>query len=314
MRTPLEYLGRESANELWIKREDLFPFTFGGNKARIAAAYFEEIAAAGCDCVVTYGGRASNLCRAVAMMAAQREMPCVTVMHDQGEIGTYNERLTRLSGARTVVCPVEKVAETIEAETDRLRQAGRRPFFIPGGGQGNPGVGAYAACYEEIMAFTRETGVAFDYVFVPCGTGTTQAGLICGKLLHGGGPRIVGMSVARTAERAEEVIRRCVGAYCGSAGVSLSDDEIGTAVTVEDAYREGGYGRGDHTALIGRIWRRYAVPLDNTYTAKAFAGMERYLTDRGVAGKTVLFLHTGATPLFFDDLPEEPFRKKEDLP
>ena len=129
MKTPLQYLGRVSDNELYIKREDLYPFTFGGNKARIAEAYFEEIASGGYDCVVTYGGRASNLCRTVAMMAAQRGIPCAAVMHDQGEGGTYNERLTRFSGARTVVCPVDKVAETIDAETDWLRQEGRRPFF-----------------------------------------------------------------------------------------------------------------------------------------------------------------------------------------
>jgi D-cysteine desulfhydrase len=47
----------------------------------------------------------------------------------------------------------------------------------------------------------------------------------------------------------------------------------------------------------------YGIPLDSTYTGKAFYGMERYLAERGVRDKCVLFLHTGGTPLFFDDLP-----------
>lgn len=85
-------------------------------------------------------------------------------------------------------------------------------------------------------------------------------------------------------------------------------------MTVADGYRDGGYGNGGYEELIGRIWRKYAVPLDGIYTAKAFHGMEAYLRTHGIVGKTVLFLHTGATPLFFDDLPEEPFRKKEDMP
>ena len=312
MKTPLQYLGREADNELYIKREDLYPFTFGGNKARIAEAYFEEIESGGYDCVVTYGGRGSNLCRTVAMMAAQRGIPCVTVMHDQGEDGTNNERLTRLSGARTVVCPVEQVASTIDAETDRLRQAGRRPFFIPGGGQGLPGVRAYTACYEEIAAFTRETGVAFDYIFVPCGTGTTQAGLVCGQLLQGGNGRIVGISIARTEDRAREAILQSVREYCGSIGVPLPEETIAGAVNVADDYREGGYGNSGHEALIGRIWRKYAVPLDGVYTAKAFHGMEAYLQAHGIAGKTALFVHTGAAPLFFDALPRASANSEED--
>ena len=44
------------------------------------------------------------------------------------------------------------------------------------------------------------------------------------------------------------------------------------------------------------------LPLDPTYTGKAFRGMLDYLDDRGVRGKSVLFLHTGGTPLFYDYL------------
>ena len=42
------------------------------------------------------------------------------------------------------------------------------------------------------------------------------------------------------------------------------------------------------------------IPLDPTYTGKAFWGMLQYLKDHGIRGKRILFLHTGGTPLFFD--------------
>ena len=50
------------------------------------------------------------------------------------------------------------------------------------------------------------------------------------------------------------------------------------------------------------IARKYGIPLDPTYTGKAFFGMEQYLRRERVTGKNILFLHTGGTPLFFDGL------------
>ena len=42
------------------------------------------------------------------------------------------------------------------------------------------------------------------------------------------------------------------------------------------------------------------MPLDPTYTGKAFWGMQDYLNRKCITGKKVLFIHTGGTPLFFD--------------
>ena len=54
--------------------------------------------------------------------------------------------------------------------------------------------------------------------------------------------------------------------------------------------------------LIERMLLEEGLPLDPTYTGKAFRGMLDYLDDRGMRGKNVLFLHTGGTPLFYDYL------------
>ena len=44
------------------------------------------------------------------------------------------------------------------------------------------------------------------------------------------------------------------------------------------------------------------MPLDGTYTGKAFYGMKQYIGEHGLQGKNILFLHTGGTPLFFDGM------------
>ena len=41
--TIIQNLGEYHSNHLWIKREDLIPFSFGGNKARKAQLFFQEI-------------------------------------------------------------------------------------------------------------------------------------------------------------------------------------------------------------------------------------------------------------------------------
>ena len=45
---------------------------------------------------------------------------------------------------------------------------------------------------------------------------------------------------------------------------------------------------------------RFGIPLDATYTGKAFMGMTEYITENMIKNKNILFIHTGGTPLFFD--------------
>lgn len=63
---------------------------------------------------------------------------------------------------------------------------------------------------------------------------------------------------------------------------------------------EGGYGAWSEPAadLIRQIYGSEGIPLDMTYTGKAFYGMVKYLEENQIQGKQILFLHTGGTPLF----------------
>ena len=311
-KTPISFLGEEYGNRLYVKHEELFPFVFGGNKARIAEPFFEEIGAGGYECVVTYGSAGSNLCRVVAAMAAVRRLKCITVMHGEEDKTSLNLRLVRASGAQPVFCPVSQVAETIETTLEELRGEGRSPYFIPGGGYGAIGAQAYADCFDEIRAYERRSGVAFDHVFLPSGTGTTQAGLVCGKLLCGSACEIVGISIARERSRGRSAVLECVRAYFAAMGINVPDDRTEKAVVFEDAYTGGGYGRGDYADTASYVYRKYALALDNTYTGKAFYGMGQYLKEKRITDRNVLFINTGGIPLFFEDLIRTGNRNEEE--
>ena len=69
--TPVELLsGEYGPDRFFMKRDDMVPFSFGGNKARKAAEFYKEIAGGDTDVVMTYGSSSSNHCRIIANMAA----------------------------------------------------------------------------------------------------------------------------------------------------------------------------------------------------------------------------------------------------
>lgn len=199
--TPIVDLGEYKGNHLYIKREDLIPFSFGGNKARKARLFFQEIDDGDYDCVVTYGSGSSNHCRVVANECCKRGISCHIISPEAESEQTFNSQMMVLFGAEIIKVPVSNVHATIECKIDELKAVGKRPYFIEGGGHGNIGTEAYVQCYKEIKVFERKEGVTFDYIFFASGTGTTQAGLVCGQLLDGDEKRIVGISIARKNPR-----------------------------------------------------------------------------------------------------------------
>lgn len=296
--TPTIDLGEYEGNHLYIKREDLIPFSFGGNKARKAELFFEEIDRGGYDCVVTYGSSSSNHCRVVANACCQRNMPCYIINPEEASEPTYNSRMMALFGARITTVPVEQVHDTIESKLAELREVEKKPYFIPGGGHGNIGTEAYVRCYEEIRSWEQENGIHFDYIFHASGTGTTQAGLICGQLLHRDERKIIGISIARKNPRGREIVLDSVRAYLGN---RFGEKAIQKATVFADDYTSG-YGKDDIKVqkTIEKVLKEYGIPLDVTYTGKAFMGMTAYL--KSIQKRNVLFIHTGGTPLFFDYL------------
>lgn len=298
--TPIIDLGEYKVNHLFIKREDLIPFSFGGNKARKAQLFFQEIDKGSYDCVVTYGSGSSNHCRVVANECCRRGMGCHIIAPQEASEPTFNSQMMEIFGAEITTVPVSEVHDTIEGKIAELRDAGKSPYFIEGGGHGNLGTEAYVQCYEEIKKYEEEQNIHFDYIFFASGTGTTHAGLVCGQLLSGDKKSIVGISIARKNPRGQDVVIQSIRGYLGC---RVSEEDIQTATVFIDDYTSG-YGKDDKRVIetIETVLRTYGIPLDSTYTGKAFMGMTEYVLQHEIKDKNILFIHTGGTPLFFDTL------------
>lgn len=310
--TPLN----NSDNRMYLKRDDLQPFSFGGNKVRIAQKILEYMIKNGCDVLITYGSKFSNLCRVTTNLCCAMGIECYMISvsdDDHGCEKAFNGTMTELFGAKIVRCAKAEVEQTVQALADRITAEGKKYHYVHDRVSETVQCTAYIDAYNEIYQYMLETGTWFDYIFSASGAGTTQGGLILGKLTHpmykapsSPDPRIVGISTARLYERGVFKLNEHIESYFelfGNGKTALRAD-IDRELNLSADYLCGGYGLYDEEILAtcNKMLCLNGIELDPTYTGKSFLGMEKYLSENGIKGKNVLFVHSGGAPLFFDHL------------
>ena len=229
---------------LYCKREDLLPFSLGGNKVRIGRAFFRDMQEKNKDCMIIYGNSRSNLCRVLANLCCAEKIPCYMICsseeNEEQPIETNNSRLMKWLGAEVIPCRKTEIAQTVEQTMNRLTEEGYHPYYIFGDkfGTGNEGtpVQAYVDGYREILAWEKEQNISFSHIFAASGTGSTQCGLVSGKLLEQGTEQIIGLSISsreydraiRFMETAEPVLlfERTLGGQTLLLAFNLSGDSV----------------------------------------------------------------------------------------
>ena len=293
-------------NNIFIKRDDLLPFSFGGNKVRIAQEFFADMKVKGKNCIIGYGNARSNLSRAIANMAYAEGIECHIVCpmdEDGGREETFNQKLVGHCDAIFHYCTKSEVSKTVSSVIVECRNKGLNPYYINGDqyGKGNEGVPvrAYTKTFQQIYQQSKDMGMVFDYIFLPVGTGMTQAGLLVGQKQVGSCEKIVGISIARSKDIELPILKSYVCAGVEDKKLECVED---TKIQICDEYLCGGYGKYDEDVekVILNMFTGSGIPLDPTYSGKAFCGMFKYIVAHNITNKNILFLHTGGTPLFFD--------------
>lgn len=306
----LPRLGSRFGIDLRVKRDDLLPLSGGGNKVRKGLRIVAEAEAAHTTALVTTGGLQSNHARVTALLAAARGWRCSLVLH--GAPGALDDPkgnllLMRLAGAEITICDPEEISGHLEAAMERLRDAGERPYLVPGGGHCLAGALAYTEAITEVQA--QLDGWIPDWIVHASGTGATQAGILAGCARAGWDSRVLGVSVARRNPRGREVVAAMcaeLDAHFGSAATSLRVD-------FRDGWVGAGYEQADESVLrtIRHAAREEGLLLDPTYTGKAFTALTDLVESGEIApGSRVLFWHTGGLPnLLASDLTREMLRR-----
>lgn len=293
----------DKSNNIVMMRDDLLPFSFGGNKVRKGLLYFEEILKKNKDYVVTYGSSSSNHCRVIANLAVKHNIPCIIISPEENKYKSNNLKFMDLFDAEIIFTNINHVKGTIESTLKQLKNMGFNPYFIPGGGHGNVGTKAYVNAYKEIIKYEKKNNINFDYIFLASGTGGTQAGLIIGSVLNKDNKKIIGISVGRNDEKGKITI---MDSICNYLPKTINSKEMEEKVFFTDEYLAGGYSKYNKEIkkVIHKMLIYEGIPLDTTYTGKAFWGMTKYIKNKKIKNKSILFIHTGGTPIFFDNLKE----------
>lgn len=320
--TPLERLDALSERlgglSVHMKRDDQTGLAFGGNKTRKLEFIMADVVEEGADSVVTWAGVQSNWCRQVAASAARLGKRAVLVLlkrpglpaEEDGNLlidRVFNAdvRIVEASGEKGFL-ELGNVREFVDPILDEEEAAGRKVYLAPVGGSLLEGsmkrpLGAlgYVVAFAELLEQAQAQGFTPDTVVLATGSAGTQAGLLAGARLLSPNTRIVGISVAGSAEDISRYVKNIADAVLDDLGEGggVSDQEV----IVLDDYLGEGYGilNSAITDAIGLLARKEGILLDPVYTGKAMAGLLD-LAGKGYFGdEDVVFLHTGGTPALF---------------
>ena len=303
--SPLHALARFSATlggrvEIWVKREDLLPLAFGGNKLRNLEFLVGAALAEGADTLITSGRRWSNHARLTAAAGAKAGMSVELVLSGPPSVVPGpGVRLSMTLGARIHQLPTDDRAAR-DAEVDRVeavvRAEGGWPYRIGVGGSGVTGARGQLLAGRELYAQAALAEVSVDRIVLPTATGGTQAGLVVSAAEETPSPAVTGFVVARSADELRPANALMVAGLSTSAAdapIDLDETQLGE-----------GYGRPTPaaTAATALLARTEGILVDPIYTAKALAGLIAGVRSGAWDGERVVFWHAGGLPGLFESL------------
>lgn len=311
--TPIEYLTRVTDHlggpKLYIKRDDISTLAGGGNKTRKLEYLVADALDKGADILITCGAYQSNHARLTLAAARKEGLKCRLILKDPNGFGSASAHasgnlfLDRLMNADKIqFLPKEAdLSEALEEEVVKCLERDENPYGIPLGGSNALGAMGYVDCAFEIAAFEASTGLEFDYVIVPVGSGGTQAGLVAGLKEAGSNAKVIGMNVLMEKSHQEPAVWKLVREIQIQYGVGLSaikEDVISMDEGLGAGYAMPTEGMIESVRLLAE---KEGILLDPTYTGKAFSGLMS-LIRKGFFRKEdrILFVHTGGSVALFE--------------
>jgi D-cysteine desulfhydrase len=290
-------------DEVWVKRDDLSGFSWGGNKVRAVEFLLGDIVASGADVVVVCGGPSSNFAALMAAAAATLELAVVQVSYgDEPPVAPAALVAARDAGAEVGFTGSEDRTsmEIVAREmAGTLRSGGARPAVVPRGGATAVGALGFAEAAAELADQMGDAGLEAATVVLPVGSGGSMAGLLAGQaaLLRLGGSTtggvgfsVLGVSVSRPPDEVTASVATTASACADLLGF---DGPVASPWLVDG--RGSGFGADEASAAFAAsVERRTGLLIDAVYNAKALAWLAAHpsITD-AVPSRPVVYWHTG---------------------
>ena len=309
--TPLEPMDRLSAQlggpRLWVKRDDCTGLSSGGNKTRKLEFLMADAMQQGADTIITQGATQSNHARQTAAAAARLGMACHILLEDRTGSNdpaynlSGNVLLDRLHGAsvskRDGGADMNHEMETLAAQ---LREDGKTPYVIPGGGSNPIGALGYVNGARELVEQALNIGLGIDALVHATGSSGTQAGLVAGLAAIQSDIHLLGIGVRAPQEKQEMMVHDLAvrtAAHLGT-GVEIARD----TVRANCDYVGGGYGipTDGMIAATRLLAQTEGLLFDPVYSGKGLDGLIDLIRKGYFDGMdNVVFLHTGGSAALF---------------
>jgi L-cysteate sulfo-lyase len=309
--TPLEFLPQLTKHlngpKIFIKRDDEGGRGGGGNKLRKYERLIGQAIAQNCDTLIIAGHYQSNAARELVASACQLGLKSVVVckelipMQNDLFLENGNALLMNLMDAEIISIGInDDFVGVMEDVAKSVIRKGGKPYIIPFGGSNLLGTLGYVDCAKELIGQLKQQNQEMPhYIYVPTGSGGTQAGLIAGFEDQSEKTNIVGISVLHTKEKATEIVSNLTNQVLNHLN---KDSNTMPEIIIDDNFVGGGYGIPtdeciETIRLLAKLEGLFLCPV---YTGKAMAGLISHITSGKISkDSSVIFIHTGGFPLVF---------------
>lgn len=309
--TPLEPMQRLTKTlggpTLWVKRDDCTGLSTGGNKTRKLEFLIADALAQNADTVITQGATQSNHARQTAALCAKQGLACHILLEDRTgyEDSAYklngNVLLDRLHGA-TVSRRAggADMQQEMELLAGKLREQGKKPYVIPGGGSNPTGALGYVNAALELVTQLNDMNVGATHLVLATGSSGTHAGLLTGLRILNSPLKVIGIGVRAPKEKQEQMVfdLACkTAAMLGYEGIVRREDVFADCDYVGPGYGLPTPGMIEAVRLLADT---EGLLFDPVYTGKGLAGMIDWIRKGKFSEQdNVIFLHTGGSAALF---------------
>ena len=261
--------------ELWIKRDDLIHPVISGNKWRKLKYILNHVLIKGSDTIISMGGAYSNHLHALAYVG--KALNLKTVGYIRGEkpkkmnptlldLQQWGMELRFVSRADYRVLRQYK-------DCDALPELKKNEYWLPEGG-------ATKLALKGVAEILTEIDLKMDVLCVPCGTGTTLAGLVEASQ---GEYDLYGFSALKGGEFLVQDVSALITTQKTNWVIQLD-------------YHFAGFAKANNELLlfIEFFLKQHAIELEHIYTGKMLYGLYDLIRKKHFKpGQRILALHTG---------------------
>jgi 1-aminocyclopropane-1-carboxylate deaminase len=261
--------------ELWIKRDDLLHPVISGNKWRKLKYILDSVLSSGMDTIVSMGGAYSNHLHALAYACQVLGLKSIGIIRGEQPSVLNSTLLDMQQWGMTLKFVSRSDYRHYRQFKDLQALPGLAPgqYWLPEGG-------AQALALKGVAELVCEIEIPYDTLCVPCGTGTTLAGII------GAVPErvsVIGFSALKNAGTLMHDVE------------SLLTESVSNWQINQD-YHFGGFAKinAELNSFIDAFERATSIPLEPVYTGKMMYGLYDLIKKQYFQpGQRIILLHTG---------------------